>query len=133
MAEEKSLACHADLDGRGQPGNALLQDEGRSHSHGVPGPGGVSLTRAGAAERSQAAILHWSSIPWKATGSLVSFFLSFLLRTPWYDQVIAVLQVAGRILIHCRELLPSGFHLSAEGAQASPWDSRHLGITGPGH
>lgn len=34
MAEEKSLACHADLDGRSQPSGALLQEEGRSHPRG---------------------------------------------------------------------------------------------------
>lgn len=116
-AEKKSLACHTGLDSRGQPRDASLQQEGRSHPCGVSGLGGVSVVGLGVAERSQAAIPHQSSYPWEATCSLISFF--FLLRSPWYHQVMAVLQVAGRRHFCCRGLMPSGLCPGAEGAQAS--------------
>lgn len=65
----------------------------------------------------------------KPHAHLFLFFL-FLLGTPWYHQVIAVFQVAGRGLVCCKELLPSGLCTRAEGAPASPWDFRRLGIAG---
>lgn len=132
MAEEKSLACHADLDGRSQPSGALLQEEGRSHPRGdVPFVGTKGFRSQGREQQkgarqpsSTGAASHG-----KPHAHLFLFFL-FLLGTPWYHQVIAVFQVAGRGLVCCKELLPSGLCTRAEGAPASPWDFRRLGIAG---
>lgn len=97
---------------------------------GCQGLDGFPLMGLRVSERSQAAVPHQSSYPWEATCLLVSWVF---LRSPWYHQPMAVLQVAGRGHFCCRGLMPSGLCPGAEGAQASCWDFRCLGITRPGH